>query len=458
MRNIPNLEKYTLKTLLSSLEEAVSVVDKEGIVLYWNEGAEETYEIKKEDIIGKNIRQFFNQEDIMHLKVLKSKKPVRDRYHIPRPDKHVLISTTLIYGEKKEILGSVSIEKDITSTIQLNEKLTIASKEIQQLKSHLKEQQFEPFGKIIGANGSLQSIVKDAKKIAVTDATILITGESGVGKELFARAIHDASPRKDKPFIAINCGAIPQSLFESELFGYESGAYTGAVKGGKPGKFEQAEGGTLFLDEIGELPLEMQVKFLRALQENEIYRIGGVVPRKVNVRIIAATNQVLEKMIEQGSFRNDLYYRLNIFSLPIPPLRERKGDLTLLVEEFLDEFSMKYHRPKMNISKEALEIMYQYHWPGNIRELRNILERLVVLTEGDAISGEDVRSILAIDGLETSEHGMVDTLSSEKERLEKKKIEEALRYTYGNKSAAAKLLGLSRATLYKKLKDYNIRL
>ncbi|MDQ0154404.1 sigma-54 interaction domain-containing protein [Robertmurraya andreesenii] len=447
----------TLDAILSSLEEAISVVNVKGEIVYWNEAAESTYQIKKEEVLGKDIRQFFQKEDIMHLKVLETRQPVRDVYHIPRPDKHVLISTSLIFNEENEVIGSLSIEKDITSTIQLNEQLSSASKELQQLRHHMNQQHDDPFSKIKGINTVLQQTIHHAKKIATTDATILISGESGVGKELFAHAIHEKSLRNEKSFIPVNCGAIPSALFESELFGYEAGAYTGAAKGGKPGKLELADGGTLFLDEVGELPLDMQVKLLRALQDKEVYRIGGVTPKRLDVRIIAATNRVLEKMVAEGKFRSDLYYRLNVFSIKIPPLRERKDDIPHLVYDFLEEYAHKYDKKDYRITEGALSILSRYQWPGNIRELRNMMERLVVLNDHGEITESDVLQILD-DHLEPlqSPDLPVPTLIEEKERLEKERIREVLYSTYGNKSIAAKKLGMSRATLYKKLRKYGI--
>lgn len=449
---------HTLYTLLSSLDEAISIINTEGEMVFWNEAAEKTYHIKKEEITGKNIRDFFEQKDIMHLRVLQSRQAVRDMYHMPRPDKHVLISTTPIYNEENELIGSMSVEQDITSTIKLNEKLTSTSKELHQLKQQINQNHSDdPFSILIGKNTLIQQIIQDAKKVAKTDATILINGESGVGKELFAQAIHEESLRHDKPFIAINCGAIPNALFESELFGYEAGAYTGASKGGKPGKLELADGGTLFLDEVGELPLDMQVKLLRALQEKEFYRIGGQTPKKANVRIIAATNRILENMVSGGTFRSDLFFRLNVFSISIPPLRERIDDIPYLIYHFLQELTFKYGKPIPAVHQETLNRLSAYHWPGNIRELRNLVERVVVLNERSEITETDIASLLPQAQEFTKPiESTVLTLTVEKERLERDRILQTLKNTYGNKSITAKELGMSRATLYKKMKKYGI--
>jgi PAS domain S-box-containing protein len=448
----------TLHTLLSSLDEAITIINTKGEILFWNDSAEKTYNIKKEQIIGKNIREFFQQEDIMNLKVLETQQPVRDLYHLPRPDKHVLISATPIYNDRKELIGSLSIEKDITSTIKLNDKLTSTSKELQQLKQQISENNLDdPFNKIKSKTTVIKQIIHDAKKVAKTDATVLIYGESGVGKELFAQAIHEESLRCKKPFIAINCGAIPHALFESELFGYDAGAYTGAAKGGKPGKMELADGGTLFLDEVGELPLDMQVKLLRALQEKEIYRIGGHSPKKLNVRIVAATNRKLEEMVSTGTFRSDLFYRLNVFTVHIPPLRERIDDIPYLMDVFLKEFTFKYSKPVPFIQTVTLNRLSDYHWPGNIRELRNLLERLVVLLDHTEITEFDIAQLLPqIQEIKSDPIASQTTLSFEKESLEKNRILQTLKRTYGNKSACAKELGMTRATLYKKMKKYGI--
>ncbi|KFN02032.1 sigma-54-dependent Fis family transcriptional regulator [Bacillus clarus] len=453
MKQFDSFAIPTLHTLLSYVEEAISIVDTKGVMLYWNEAAEKMYNIKKEDIIGRNVQEFFSKEDIMNLKVLESGQPVRDIYHLPRPDKHVLISTTPIYNEKEELVGSMSVEKDITATIKLNEKLSSTSEELQQLKHMIQHQRDDPFSNIKGNNGAIQHIIHNMKKVAKTDATILITGESGVGKELFAQAIHEASLRNRKAFIPINCGAIPAALFESELFGYESGAYTGAAKGGKAGKLELANGGTLFLDEVGELPLDMQVKLLRALQEKEIYRIGGQTPKKINVRIIAATNRILEDMVLNGTFRSDLFYRLNVFTACIPPLRERADDIAFLAHHFLKEFSFTYNKPTPFVHQEAIKQLQIYFWPGNIRELRNIIERLIVLHEGKEIRESDVLQLLPLPKAPVQTE---PSLTDEKENLEKTRIVQTLEDTYGNKSIAAKKLGMSRANLYKKLKKYRI--
>ncbi|GGK32388.1 sigma-54-dependent Fis family transcriptional regulator [Caldalkalibacillus thermarum] len=469
----PRMDKqarYFLEVLKYTSNEAITMVNVEGEVLFWNMAAERTYQIKQEEIIGRKIKDFFRQEDLVVLKMLETEQPVRSIYHRPRPDKHVLINSAPVYDDEGRLIGAIAVEQDISQLVKLNEELSDASLQLDQLKSAVSQNHAEsPFSRIKGKSRAIQEAIQLAMKVAKTDATVLITGESGVGKELFARAIHEASLRHHKPFVPINCGAIPLALFESELFGYEAGAFTGATKEGKKGKIELANGGTLFLDEVGELPMEMQVKLLRVLQEREVYRIGGTKPIPVNIRVLAASNRNLEQMVAEGSFREDLYYRLNVVSLSIPPLRERLEDIPELVQMFVNEFAAKYQKPTPSLDSQVIALFLQYHWPGNIRQLRNVVERLIILTDGNQINQEDVRRLFPVAETKAGRPSALVTkpmthlatvnqhpLQAEKAALEKQRIEQALQETYGNKSAAAKKLGISRATLYKKLKAYGI--
>ncbi|MDQ0338348.1 PAS domain S-box-containing protein [Caldalkalibacillus uzonensis] len=460
--------RFFLDVLNRVSNEAITMVNLEGEVLFWSVAAEQTYNIKREEIIGKKIKDFFRQEDLIVLKMLETEQPVRGIYHRPRPDKHVLINSAPVYDDEGRLIGAVSVEQDISQLVKLNEELSDASLQLDQLKSAVSQNHAEsPFSQIKGKSRTIQEAIQMAMKVAKTEATVLITGESGVGKELFARAIHEASLRHDQPFVPINCGAIPPALFESELFGYEAGAFTGASKEGKKGKIELASGGTLFLDEVGELPMDMQVKLLRVLQEQEVYRIGATKPLPVNIRVLAATNRNLEQMAAEGTFREDLYYRLNVVSLSIPPLRDRLEDIPELVQMFINEFAAKYQKPIPSLDSQVMALFLQYHWPGNIRQLRNVVERLIILTDGQEIKEEDVRYLFPV--AESSGRQQYvsqpandfstfrfNPLSVEKEALEKRRIEQALKETYGNKSAAAKKLGISRATLYQKLKQYGL--
>jgi two-component system response regulator AtoC len=301
------------------------------------------------------------------------------------------------------------------------------------------------------------------QKVAHHKTTVLITGESGTGKDLTAREIHRHSgPRASTPMVSINCGSIPENLLESELFGYKRGAFTDAVKD-KPGRFEEANGGTIFLDEIGELPLPLQVKLLRVLQEEEITPLGGVGSKKIDVRVIAATSKDLRKEIEKGRFREDLFYRINVMTIHLPPLRERTGDIPLLVGYFIDMFNEKLQKDLEALSSEAMPVLTRYPWPGNIRELENVIERAVLLAKGRFITPEDlpthIRTHITSDLAFTSARFPEDSLSIRKasNRLERDLIQKALEHTEGNLTQAAKILEISRPTLDAKIKEYELK-
>lgn len=306
------------------------------------------------------------------------------------------------------------------------------------------------FEKIIGKNKDFLKIIDYCNKVASSSSTILITGESGTGKEVFAQAIHNISDRKDEAFIAVNCGAIPRSLIESELFGYEEGAFTGAKKGGSAGKFEIADGGTIFLDEIGEMSLDMQIKLLRVIEEKVINRIGGRNPIPVNVRIISATNKDLKEEVSKGNFRNDLYYRVNVIPIHLPPLRERKDDIPLLIDFFMNRISKRLNKRKVEIPKEYLEYLINYDWPGNIRELENIIE-LIINTESIPFSFEKKVIKPGADFVDSNDECL------KLEYVERNHIIYVMEKFKGNVTLASKALGIGRNTLYRKLKKFNIK-
>jgi two-component system response regulator AtoC len=324
--------------------------------------------------------------------------------------------------------------------------------------------------RIIGRSKPMQEIFQMIDRVAATPSTVLITGESGTGKELIARALHENSDRKEKPYIRVNCAAIPPTLIESELFGYEKGAFTGAETP-KPGRFELADGGTLFLDEIGEVSLEMQVKLLRAIQEGEFERVGGVTTTRVNVRLITATNQDLRARIASGQFREDLYYRLNVVHIHLPPLRERQEDIGLLAEHFLAKYNERLAKKIKAIDEPAMQFLAGYQWPGNIRELENVLERCVLFCDDEAIRTEhlppDVRGneppAAGAPGLVVTEEdlhiegGLKDQVKAATASLEKQFIVRALEQTARNVTRAAQLLKISRKSLQTKMKDFGLR-
>jgi DNA-binding NtrC family response regulator len=310
------------------------------------------------------------------------------------------------------------------------------------------------FDNIVGHSPAMQDIFATILRVAPSRATVLLAGESGVGKDLIARAVHYHSPRKDRPFVKINCTAIPENLMESELFGYEKGAFTGAV-GTKPGKFEQADTGTAFLDEIGDVPASIQVKLLRVLQEREFERLGSNKTRHIDVRIVAATNQDLRAALEQGTFREDLYYRLNVVPINIPPLRERREDIPFLAEHFVRKLAAQSGSRAESISEAAIQRLLSYHWPGNVRELENVIERSLVLCTGTRLDAPDIRLDTAPRARpQTVENFLPEGMSLDE--FEQAIIREALRRAEGNKSQAARLLGLSRNALRYRLSQMGI--
>jgi len=329
------------------------------------------------------------------------------------------------------------------------------------LKKQLKKE--HGFNRIIGNSPQIQDIIKFIEKIADTDSTVLITGESGTGKELVAKTLHYYSSRSEKPFVPLNCAAIPKDILESELFGHEKGAFTGAINT-RIGRFELANMGTLFLDEIGEIAPSIQAKLLRVLQEKEFERVGGVKTIKIDVRIIAATNKDLEKAVKEGSFREDLFYRLNVIPVHLPPLREIKEDIPLLIEHFLADISKRKKKEPPRLSREAVECLLNYNWQGNVRELENLIERLIILKEGEVVTTKDIPDRFHSRGL-PSQHTSTKTytlpasgvdINAMLDEIERSLILQAMNISNGIKSKAASLLGLNRTTLIEKMKKRNI--
>lgn len=310
------------------------------------------------------------------------------------------------------------------------------------------------FDHMVGESELMQRVYNLVEMVADSDVTVLLTGESGTGKELISRAIHHKSPRADGPFITMNCGALPDNLFESELFGYEKGAFTGAMAT-KMGRFELADGGTLLLDEVGELSLKSQVDFLHVLETKEFRRLGGTKLLKVDTRIIAATNRNLEEAVKQGDFREDLYYRLNVVPIRLPPLRDRADDIPLLVDQFLTECATQHHREAKDVSREAMRLLRLYGWPGNIRQLRNLMERLVVTVKDPMIQPEHLPE--EIQASKEDAHTMVVTLGTSLDQLEREVIQRTLKEITNHREKAAKLLGISLRALQYKIKEYGIR-
>ncbi|MEW9081713.1 sigma 54-interacting transcriptional regulator [Caldanaerobacter subterraneus] len=428
--------------IFNSIGSGLVVTDENGVITIFNKLAEGITGISMDEAIGKKIQEVIPGIKIEN--VLKTGKEEMNK-KIKVGNNVVFTNITPIYTGNK-IEGSVIVFYDFP--------------QIEYLENELKRNRKldKAFDIIIGNSGKLRDALTIASKAAETDSTVLIRGESGTGKELVAQAIHYASRRRDKPFIRVNCAAIPVTLLESELFGHERGAFTGAVTQ-KIGKFELADGGTVFLDEIGEIPPEIQVKLLRVIQEKEFERVGGIKTIKVDVRIIAATNKDLEKAIKEGTFREDLYYRLNVIPIMLPPLRERRGDIPLLVEHFIEKLNKKLNKNIKGITKKAMQALIHYDWPGNIRELENIIERCITLSEGEYIDYEDLPQYIRNEDTIVSENNVIylDEHSEllTMEEYEYKIIKAALdRYKSFNK--AAKVLGLTHKTVASKARKFGL--
>ena len=361
-----------------------------------------------------------------------------------------------LYDSRKEKVGACAIFKDVTHVVELTRKLQKSKEMVQYLASQLEASELPiSFQSYISQNKDLQKTLSLAAKVANTNCTILIQGESGVGKEVMAKCIHNASSRKERPMIKVNCASIPENLLESELFGYEEGAFTGARKGGKLGKFELANKGTILLDEIGDMSLTMRSKLLRVLQEKELERVGGTKTIKLDVRVIAATNRNLEEMVEKNEFRSDLYYRLHVVPIHIPALRYRREDIMPLVRYFIERNGGD---ESTDLTPGAARMLEEYGWPGNVRELQNVIEYAMIVKTGDILEIKDFPQYLRGDGAEDgpAEDGPC-RLKDAVERLEKSMMQRALKRNNGNKSMAINELGLSRRSFYEKLEKYGLK-
>ncbi|MBP1743488.1 MAG: hypothetical protein H6Q58_466 [Firmicutes bacterium] len=454
----PKLEELFIlqSNIMDNLHEGICIINAEGIVQYWNSSSEKLYGVKSEKILHHYLGDFF--KNAMALQVLKNGKRVDSVLHEPNEGKFVILSAVPIFNTQGKIIAAVSTDRDVTEVMKLSKELETEKSKVEFLQ---KEYQKEiaskyTFSNIIGKNKKIIDAITMAQKVAPTSTSVLITGKSGTGKEVFARSIHEASGRSGN-FVAINCSAIPESLFESELFGYVEGAFTGAIKKGRAGKFELANNGTLFLDEIGDMPMDMQVKLLRVLQDGIIYRLGSEKPISTNARIIAATHKDLMKLIEEEKFREDLYYRLAVVQMKLPSLSERKEDVRDLAKLFLDQMSSEEGIKVKSVDERVYKILAGYRWDGNIRELRNVIQRMVVLSSDGRITAESIPEYIA-DSVAAGEDREVDSYDLEGivENLERKTIREVMQLVDGNKQKAAKMLKIKRSTLYYKLEKYGI--
>ncbi len=446
----------TLNEIINSSYDGIFVTDSVGTGIIVNKAYTRITGVKPQELLGKNIREAVKNgiiSDSVTLKVMKEKKSITIIQSVR--GKEVLVTGNPIFDETNEITFVITNIRDITDLnrlkMELRKEKALSNQYLNEIDKLKKKKDIELLlKKIVAQSKEIISVLSLALKIANVDSTVILLGESGVGKEVFANIIHSSSNRANEPYIKVNCGAIPPHLLESELFGYEKGAFTGADPRGKPGLFEQANGGTIFLDEIGELPLDLQVKLLRILQESEITRIGGRKTLKVDVRVISATNRDLEKMVEKGEFRKDLYYRLHIIPIYIPPLRARREDITPLIEYFLLKNNKKYGFNK-KIHPEVYMILENHDWPGNVREVENLIERLVVTTENDVINSNDIPQTF----IKKKKIKPTQTLKEIVQNIESNIIKEQLLiYKTTRKTAAA--LGLSQSALVKKMKRLDI--
>ncbi|MBU2700497.1 PAS domain S-box-containing protein [Sporomusaceae bacterium BoRhaA] len=451
--------KSTLESILEALEEGIVVINKQGIITKMNRAYGNFLGLDPQKVVGKPIVDVI-QNTRMHLVAQSGNAEFAEFQQI---NNHVCVVTRIPILKDGEIIGAVGnvIFQDVKDVRVLASKVNKLQSELEFYKEEFSKVNVGKytFENIIGNNEKMVWLKKIALKAAKGTSTVLILGESGTGKELFAHSIHNASTRQQGPLIKVNCGALPETLLEAELFGYEEGAFTGARKGGKPGKFELANGGTILLDEIGELPIAMQVKLLRVLQERELERVGGTTTIKLNIRVIAATSRDLEKMIEQNQFRQDLYYRLNVFTLNIPPLRERLDDIPALCEILLKKINRQVEHWVEEISPAALDLLMKYCWPGNIRELENVLERTINLMDDETvIHPEHLPPILkkAHGVLTTEDNSAAFDLEIIINKAEQQAIKRALDASGGNKTKAAKILGVHRSAFYQKMRKYNM--
>ncbi|USK59602.1 sigma-54 interaction domain-containing protein [Peribacillus asahii] len=439
------------KAVIDSINDGILVIDQEGIVQLINPEYTRITGVTS-DILGKPLREYRPGAQLPD--TLEDRKCRVGVYRKTRDREYLVDMAPIIVNDK--VIGAVSVCKSLTEVHRLSQELKKQNEKLKQLERKM-DSMYEAkytFDQIIGKEAGLKGVVTVAKKVADSSLPILITGESGTGKELFSQAIHNESSRNGRPFIPVNCAAIPAELLESELFGYGEGAFTGAKKGGKAGLFEMANYGTLFLDEIGDMSYDLQAKLLRVLQEKKIRRVGETIDRDIDVRVIAATHRDLQHLVHKNRFREDLFYRLNVIRLQVPSLRERREDIPRLIDSFLQSAYSTY-----TIEEQTLKFLYTYEWPGNVRELKNVIDYATCIAEGTEITLHDLPESMIKQGAELFQQQPNRSLQGVMEDTERRLIQETINY-FGtgieDKKKAAKSLGISLATLYNKIKKYNI--
>lgn len=450
--------KENIFEIIESISDEVLISDGGGTVLWVNPGFEANYGVAIGNALGRNVAELaeegFFKPAIIPMVIEKKEKitMVQKTYE----GKDILVTATPIFNRDGSIRLVVSYSRDITEMTQLEKKYSKMRRRVEKYTAELHELRKEAGSgsEVIGQSKQMENVISTINRIADLDANVLLLGESGVGKSMFAKVIHQRSHRSGGPFIDINCAAIPENLLESELFGYEKGAFTGANAGGKVGLMELADGGTLLLDEISEIPVSLQAKLLTAIQEKRITRVGGTKPVNVDFRLIAASNRQLDQYAAEGKFRMDLYYRLNVVNITIPPLRERKEDIIPLLEYYTAQFSAKYNISR-SFSPQAVDILTEYPWPGNVRELANVTERVIVTSSGSIIGAGDLPEEISKRRRSPEETSLDDivSLSDEVEKLEADLISRAYE-KYRTTTGVAAALGISQPTAFRKIEKY----
>ncbi|MHB1394808.1 MAG: sigma-54 interaction domain-containing protein [Clostridia bacterium] len=452
--SVPDISVTEWESILDSTQDAIFIDDMNGNTQWINRACELLYEVKREDIIGKSI-DALEKSGIFSPSVAKLVfKNIEQStiIHSNKSGKKILTTGTPVFDDEGKIYKVISTSRDITELVSLRNQL----EDFQNKLGELREEQLENIGNFIVKSVKMKEVAYLAKRLAQIDSTVLITGESGVGKGEIAKYIHMSGDRKDMPFVKVNCGAIPEALLESELFGYEYGAFTGSKKQGKIGLFQLAQHGTIFLDEIGELPLNLQVKILHAIQDKEIKMVGGLKNISVDVRIITATNRDLMNMVKEKKFREDLFYRLNVVPIHIQPLRERTEDIIPLTRYFLEKYNRKFNVEK-RIDPNTMASLIKYSWPGNVRELENIIERLVIITCDDTILPQNLPNYI-LDKIDNSQDiaiPSVMSLQDATEEVERQIIANAVK-KYKTTREMAKALKVSQPTIVRKMSKYHL--
>jgi PAS domain S-box-containing protein len=445
------------ETVLDNIQNGVLITDQDGKVIFFSKAYGKFLGRDPGAAVGKHCTEVI-ENTRMHLVAETGLPEINQPHRIMGQDMVVQRIPIRIDGRGTVVFGQVMF-KDVRDVHALAKELRVLETKVELYEKELTSLRSSRYTieNIVGTSPAMVEVKNLALKAAQTNAPVLVIGESGTGKELFAHAIHYASERRIQPFIRLNCAAIPKDLLESELFGYEPGAFTGAGNKGKPGKFELAHRGSIFLDEISDLPLDMQPKLLRVLEEKEMERLGGTRLTKSDFRLIAATNANLENLVERGTFRKDLYYRLNVLPIQIPPLRDRKEDIPLLADHFIQRLSREMGTQTVSVSPEVMQIFLDYPWPGNVRELSNILERVLYTIDVDNIQVRHLPIFLQ-SLAEESPKPQSTILRRLKDNMEREALLHSIRLSKYNKNQAARLLGIHRTSLYKKMKKLNIPL